>query len=226
MLQELGKHLSPSQIVLLRGEIFTRRRGNLELPSGARASSRELGETLMKVAFLACNSEGVLELQIRPQKAPFGLRPVRALFAEPQCRSGPWPESTLEAWLAHLALQLRPEDRHRVRTLAFVLLRENSTDPWRQIVEEVQGGLVALGVLERQEDPRLRTARQQRARVATLVEDSVLGLPSDHIQGLVESYRRSAPQLWQLLRREVSQGISYRRGTLAVGREDYYHSFR
>jgi len=89
MLQELGKHPSPSQIVLLRGGIFTRRRGNLELPSGARVSSRELGETLMKVAFLACESEGVLELQIRPQKALFGLRPVRALFAEPQRTPGP-----------------------------------------------------------------------------------------------------------------------------------------
>jgi hypothetical protein len=226
MLQELGKHPSPSQMVLLRGEVFTRRRGKLELPSGAKASSRELGETLMMVAFLACASEGVLELQIRPQKALFGLRSVRALFVEPQLTSVPWPQSTLEAWLAHLALQLRPEGQHRVRTLVYVLLRENSTDPWRQIVEEVQGGLVALGILERQEDPRLSTTRRRRARVATLVEDSVLSLPIDHVRGLVESYRRSAPQIWRLLRREVSQGISHRRGAVAVRPEDDYRSFR
>ena len=215
--------LSPSQIVLLREEAFARRWRKLELISGIRVSPRKLGETLVEVALLACASQGILELQVRPRKAFFGLGMGKGLFAEPQSTSVPWPESTLEAWLTHLAVQLRPEDRHRVQTLIYILLREDSSDPWRQIVEEVQGGLVALGILERREERRLKAIKRKRVQIAESVADSVASLPTNHAQELLRTCRLTTPQLWRLLRKEILRGIRYRRKVSEVRREDYHH---
>ena len=211
------EQLSPSQIVLLRGETFVRMWGRMELPSGVKVSSRQLGECLIKVALLACASQGILELEIRPQKVLFGLPTGRVLFAEPQRPSVPWPKSTLEAWLTHLAVQLRPEERHRVQTMVYVLLQENSPDPWRQVVNKVQGGLVAPGILERMGERRSKAIRRQQAQFAMSVADSVANLSTSHVQKLLETCRLTSPQVWRLLRREISRGISYRR---KVSRED------
>jgi hypothetical protein len=217
--------LSPSQIVLLREEAFARRWEMLELISDIRVSPRKLGETLVEVALLACASQGILELQVRPRKAFFGLGMDRALFAEPRTISIPWTESTLEAWVAHLAVQLQPEERHRVQTLVYVLLREDSSDPWLQIVDEVQGGLVALGILERIEERRPNATRRERAQVAVSVADSVASLPANYAQELLRTCRLTTPQLWRLLRKEILRGIRCRRKVSEVRREDYHHGF-
>jgi hypothetical protein len=217
------EQLSPSQIVLLRGETFVRNRGNLELSNGARVSSRELAKTLVKVALLACASQEILDLQIQPRKSLFGLLTTPVLFAEPQRASVPWPESTLEAWLTYLAAQLQPEKRHRIQTLVYVFLRENSSNPWQRIVKEVQGGLVALGVLERAEEPRPRALR--RIKVAAPIESSVTDLPAEHVREFLQTWRRTNPQIWRLLHREVSRGIAYRRKATERVREGYYYGY-
>jgi hypothetical protein len=205
------EQLSPSQITLLRGETFVQQWRRARLPNGIKVSSRQLGQTLVQVALLACASQGTLELQLRPQQTWFGLRTVQFLFAEPQKTSIPWSKSTLEAWLTHLAAQLRPEERHRVQTLVYVLLQQDGPNPWRRIVEEVQGGLVALGILERMEERRSRPIKRQVARVTPSLAKSIADLPTDHAQELLKTCRLAAPQLWRNLRTEVSRGISYRR---------------
>ena len=208
------QQLSPSQIVLLRGKSFVRGWGKLELPSGARVPSRALGETLVEVALLACISQGVLKLHVQPRKTLLGLRTVYALLAEPQGVPVPWPQPTLEAWLTHLAFQLRPEERHRVQSLVYVFLRENGPNPWRQIVTEVQGGLVAMGVLEQVEEQRLRGLRvvkRKQARVVESMANPVAHLSTNHVQELLRSCRLQTPRFWRLLRKEVSRGIGYRR---------------
>jgi hypothetical protein len=217
------EQLSPSQIVLLRGDVFVRNRGKLELPNGVRVSSRELGETLIEVALLACTSQEVLDLQIRPRKSLFGLLTTPVLFAEPQRAPMPWPQSTLEAWLTHLAMQLEPEERHRVQTLVYVFLRENSSDPWQQIVKEVQGGLVALGVLERTEESQPKMLK--RIKAAAPIESSVTDLPAEHVREFLQTWRRTNPQICRLLHREVSHGIGYRRRAAERAREGCYRGF-
>ncbi len=226
MAQAFLQQLSPSQIVLLRGESFVRGWGKLQLPSGARVSSRAMGEALVRVALLACASQGVLKLQVQPRKALFGLYTVQGLFAEPQGVLVPWPKSTLEAWLTHLALQLCPEERHRVQSLVYVFLRQNSPNPWRQIVSKVQGGLVAMGILEQVEERRLRglqVVKRKRARVLESMVNPVANLPTDHLRQLLKSCRFGTPQLWRLLHKEVSRGIGYRRKVSEREREDYWH---
>jgi hypothetical protein len=205
------ERLSPSQIALLKGEAFVRRRGRVQLPSGARVSSRDLSETLVTVAFLACASQGVLDLEMRPLQGLFGLHIGNALFVKPQEMPVPWATSSLEAWLTHLAIQLRGEERNRVRTLVYILLREHSPDPWRRVVAEVQGGLVAMGIVERAEEQRFHVARQHRIPLCPPVVDWVAHLPTEHVRELLDTCRATDPQLWRVLRKEISLGISYRR---------------
>ncbi|MCP4537633.1 MAG: hypothetical protein GY832_10835 [Chloroflexi bacterium] len=221
MSQTLLEQLSPSQIVLLRAETFVQKWKKLELPNGIIVSSSDLGKTLIKIALLACADQGVLELQIQPQQVLFGLQTTQILLAEPQETPIPWPQSTLEAWLAHLAAQLRPEERHRVQTLVYVLLKENHPNPWRQIVEKVQGGLMALGILEQGS----QDASQPRVQVATSVSDSVANLPTDHLQEYLKSYRLASPQTWRLLHKEISRAVGYRKRAAKkreIGLLDYW----
>jgi hypothetical protein len=226
MSQTLVDQLSPSQIVLLRGEIFVRKWRKLELPdNNVIVSSRELSKMLIKVALLACADQGVLELRVQPQRTLFGLQTTQVLFTEPRGTSVPWPKSTLEAWLAHLAVQLRPEERHRVQTLVYVFLKENNSNPWQQIVKEVQGGLVALGILEQMEEQETQGITRQRVQVAASVADSVANLPTSHLEEYLRAYRLASPQIWRLLHKEVSRGIGYRRKAskqVATGFLDYW----
>jgi hypothetical protein len=225
MSQILLEQLSPSQIVLLRGETFVQRWKKLELPNGVIVSSCALGKTLIEIALLACADQGVLELKIQPQKALFGIYTTPVLLAEPQGTSVPWPESTLEAWLAHLAAQLCPEERHRIQTLVYVLLKKNNPNPWRQIVEEVQGGLVALGILERMEDQRSQDGGRPRVQVAAPVADSIASLPTSHLQEYLKNCRLASPQTWRLLHKEMSRAVGYRRRAAKrreIGLLDYW----
>jgi hypothetical protein len=219
MQQALVHQLSPSQIALLKGESFVHRRGKVELPSGARVSSRDLSETLVAVALLACASHEVLDLQIRPQQELFGVQIGSALFAEPRKRSVPWSKSSLEAWLTHLAVQLQAENRNRVRTLVYLLQREHSPDPWRQVVAMAQGGLAAMEIVERVEERRSHTARRHHIQVCPSMADSIAHLPTEHVQEFLNTCRSTAPQLWRVLRGEVSQGIRYRRKVQEASRQ-------
>ena len=204
-------HLSPSQVTLLRGETIVHRRGMVQLPTGARVSSQDLGESLIAVALLACVSQSVLELQIRSQTPLLGLQTGKALFSEPQQTSVPWPNSSLEARLTHLALQLQPDQRNRVQTLVYVLLGDNSADPWRQIVADVQGGLVALEIVERTEERGPLAAKHHQIRVPLAMEDPIAQLPAHHMRDMLMACRSTAPQLYRLMRKEISRGIRHRR---------------
>jgi hypothetical protein len=153
------------------------------------------------------------------------LQTTQVLFAEPRGTAVPWPKSTLEAWLAHLAAQLRPEERHRVQTLVYVFLKENNSNPWQQIVKEVQGGLVALGILERMDEQETQGATRQQVQVAASVADSVVNLPTSHLEEYLRAYSLASPQIWRLLHKEVSRGIDYRRKAskqLTTGVLDYW----
>lgn len=219
MQRPLVQQLSPSQITLLKGESFVRRRGRVQLPGGARVSSRDLSETLVTVATLACASHEVLDLQIRPRQELFGVQIGSALFAEPLKRSVPWPESSLEAWLTHLAIQLQAEKRNRLRTMVYLLLGEHSPDPWRQVVAIAQGGLAAMEIVERAEERRSHTARWHRIQVYPSMADPVAHLPTEPVQELLNTCRSTSPQLWRALRREVAQGIRYRRKVQEASRQ-------
>jgi hypothetical protein len=213
------EQLSPSQVTLLKGERFVRKRGRVELPSGVRVSSRDLSERLITVAFLACASQKVFDLQVGPQQELLGVQIGSALFVEPRGRPVPWPESSLEAWLAHLALQLHAEGRNRVRLLVYLLLREHSPDPWRRVMAMAQGGLTALNIVQRAEEWRSHTSRRHHVQIYPALADSIAHLPTAHIQELLDTCRSVEPQVWRTLRREVSQGIRYRRKVREVTRQ-------
>jgi hypothetical protein len=219
MQQASLEQLSPSQITLLKGERFVRSRGRVELPSGARVSSRDLSERLIIVALLACASQEVLDLQIRPQQELWGVQISSSLFAEPRKRSFPWPESSLEAWLAHLAVQLQAERRNRVRLLVYLLLKEHSHDPWRRVVAITQGGLTAMEIVQREEEWRSHTARRHRVQVYPALVDPVAHLPTAGVEELLNNCRSATPRVWRALRQEVSQGIRYRREVREVTRQ-------
>lgn len=204
------EQLSPSQIVLLRGEDFVRRRGNLVLPGGASVSMREMAETILTVAFLACAAhQDALELQIQAQKMLFGLWTVQRLFALPRAVQVPWPATTLEARLAQLTAQL-PENRRRVQSIVHAFLGEDGPYPWRQIVAIAQGGLVAQGVLAHIDGDHWSMFEPRKklhlARPVGLLDE----LDSAAPQELLAHYAQATPEIWRRLRQEIARGVSAR----------------
>ncbi len=216
----LTKQLSPSQIVLLRGENFVRRRGDLVLPSGDSVSMREMAETILTVAFLAGAAQDALELQIQAQKTLFGLWTVQRLFALPRAVQVPWPATTLEARLAQLTAQLLPENRRRVQSIVHAFLGEDSPYPWRQIVAIAQGGLVAQGVLAHVDGDHWSMFEPRKklhlARPLGSLDDLDCAAP----QELIDHYSQATPEIWQRLRQEIAWGISARNKRLHPLREN------
>jgi hypothetical protein len=202
--------LSPSQILLLRGEMFIQTAGSLELVSGARVSGRALAETALAAAFLGCAAHRILQLQVRAQRQLLVLRPSRRILAVPGPAGMPWPEATVEAQLVRLAAKRERKDPHTVRRLVYNLLEKDSHDPWRKVIAMIQEGLVEWWILERVEGVRGTTGREaQPVRLAPDILEPVLDIDIHPTLRLLQE-GRSSPQLWGLLYSEIARGLADR----------------
>ena len=203
--------LSPSQILLLRGDRFVHQRGKLVLPTGASVSMQAMAEKLMTVAFLACAAQNIMELQIQTQETLFGLWTVQKLLVIPHTTDVPWPKTSLEARLTQLAAHLLPENRCRVQSLVHVFLGEDSPYPWRQIVAIAQGGLVAQGVLAHIDEAHWSMfEHRKKLHLARPTCGSLDDLDCTVPEALLVHYAQATPQIWHRLRQEIAWGIGAR----------------
>jgi hypothetical protein len=94
--------LSPSELVLFNGEKFAKKvmLGNIKLMHiDASVSNAQLGKAIITAAVLAAESAGNIKLEVRQEKALFGLRKVKNLYANPTPHQSEWPQFSLEAQL-------------------------------------------------------------------------------------------------------------------------------
>ena len=153
---------TPSELVLLHGDQFAKKvmMGNIKLlHTDASVSFSQLGQAILASAVLADENAGNLRLEVRQEKATFGLRKVKKLYANPTPHKVDWPEFSLEHELPRIAERVKNEnDSYQVSNLIYAWLRQDSSSPWQSTIEMVKSGLAERDLLVK----NLKTDRQFR----------------------------------------------------------------
>jgi len=152
--------LTPSELVLLNGEHFAKKvmLGNIKLlHTDASVSISQLAQAILAAAVLADEFSENLRLEVRQEKAMFGLRKVRKLYANPTPHPVEWPQYSLESQLPQIAERFKnDDDSHQVSNLIYAWLRQDSSSPWQSTIEMVKSGLADRSLLEKTEQTELR----------------------------------------------------------------------
>jgi hypothetical protein len=209
-----GQPLSPSELVLLNGEKFAKKvmMGNTQLMHReASVSSAQLGQAILACTILALEFSGNLQLEVRQEKALFGLRKVANLYGNPTPKTVEWPEPSLESQLLQVADHLKEkDDSNQVTNIIYAWLREDSGAPWQTTIELVKSCMAQRGMLKTVEEKRLKVFTQTRYELPESTKSLANQLPVQPIQQLLsncESYRKD---IWDLLVKQIKKAIKDR----------------
>jgi len=209
-----GHPISPSELVLLRGDQFAKKvmMGNIKLlHSEASVSVSQLGQAILAVAVLAAEAAGNLQLEVRQGKAMFGLRKVKNLYANPTPTPVEWPEYSLEAQLPPIAERFKnDQDSHEVSNLIYAWLRQDSSSPWQSTIEMVKSGLAERGLLDTSEETKLKVFTVTNY---SLPQDTALlaaEQPIEPVKQLLANCENDRREIWDLLVKQIKSAIKAR----------------
>lgn len=205
--------LSPSELVLLNGEKFAKKvmLGNVKLMHiDASVSNAQLGGAIISAAVLADEASGNIKLEIRDDKAMFGLRKVKNLYANPTPHQIDWPQYSLEAQLPEIASRFKGEDNHQISSLIYAWLREDSGSPWTAAIDMVKSGLAERGLLEKIEEKKLKILSVTKYSLPESTAELASQYSTDSIQQMLDNCQRYRKNIWQLLEKQIKRAIKDR----------------
>lgn len=209
-----GSPLSPSELVLLNGDNFANKvmMGNFKLlHTDASVSYSQLGQAMLATAVLAAEAAGNLKFEIRQEKAMFGLRKVKNLYAAPTQAPVEWPEFSLEAQLPHIAeLYKKDDERHEVSNLIHSWLRQDSSSPWQSSIEMVQSGLAERGLLDATEETRLKVFTKTNYSLPASTASLAAEQSIEPVKQLLEDCENNRKEIWDLLVKQIKSAIKAR----------------
>jgi len=195
--------LTASELVLLKGDHFAKHvvMGNVDLLHvDAKVSAAQLGETMLAVAFLACERVGTVRLEVRPKRAFLGLRTVDTLYAEPGDGGYAWPKPSIEATLQPLALEWAEDKaQNEVANIVYTLLREDSVNPWQALIDRVKADMAARGLLQTSEQRTLKVFTSIKYHLPEATAGLAARQSEGSLQALLDECQRTRPQVWKLL---------------------------
>lgn len=206
--------LTPSELVLLNGEHFAKKvmMGNIKLlHTDASVSFSQLGQAILAAAVLADESTGNLQLEVRQEKATFGLRKVKRLFANPTPHQVEWPQYSLEHQLPEIAERFKnDEDSYQVSNLIYAWLRQDSSSPWQSTIEMVESGLAERGLLEKTEEKKLKILTVVNYSLPESTASLAKQYPFEPIKQLLKNCESYRQDIWDLLVKEIKRAIKDR----------------
>jgi len=206
--------LSPSELVLLNGEHFAQKvmMGNIQLMhSEDSVSFSQLGESILAAAVLVVRSTGNLDLEIRLEKAMFGIRKVKSLYAKSTTITNSWPDYSLESQLVQIATRLDKEgEPFKVSDLIYIWLRQDSSSPWQSTIQMVQSGLAERELLEKSESTKLKVFTTVNYSLPDSTAELAKQFPIEPLKNLLTSCEENQKETWELLRKEIKKAIKQR----------------
>jgi len=206
--------LSPSELVLLNGDKFAQKvmLGNTQLlHNEANVSVAQLGQAILAAAVLAVEATGNLQLEIRQEKALFGLRKVNNLYGNPTPHPVEWPDHCLESELLQIADRLKKKDgSNQVTNMIYGWLREDSSSPWQATIEMVKAGMAQRGLLEANEEKKLKVFTVTRYSLPDSTKSFAAQLPIQPIQQLLSNCENYRKDTWDLLVKQIKKAIKDR----------------
>ena len=206
--------LTASEQVFLQGEKFAEKGGFLNkyklMHIDEQVSLSDLVANVVAAAFLASEKAGAIHLEIRQKKALLGLTKVTTIYAEPVGRSD-FPAGSLEAKIFELASELkRTKGENEVWKLVYAWLRQDVTAPWSKAGELIQAGLGERKLLDVIREKKLKIFTATHYELPEEIRALAASLPAEPVQQLLTDCRVSRPEVWELLVKQIKQGIDKR----------------
>lgn len=206
--------LSPSELVFLNGDLFAQkaRLGNTQLLHMDKSvSTSQFGLAVLTAAILANEKLGALSLKTYQKKALLGLRKVTSLSVRPGSTPVEWPEGSLESELLSQVQRRRASDEAmEVTDLIYVWLRQDTSDPWKSVLEFVQSAMADRNLLKRHEEKKLKVFTVTHYTLP----DSTASLAGKEtvapVKQILSACERERPEIWDLLTKQIKKAISAR----------------
>jgi hypothetical protein len=205
---------SPSELVLLNGDQFAKKvmLGNIQLlHTDASVSVSQLGQAILAAAVLAVEAVENLEFEVRQDKAMFGLRKVKKLYASPTQTPVEWPEHSLEAQLPLIAEQFKQDqESQEISNLIYTWLRQDSSSPWQSTIEMVEAGLAERGLLDASKETRLKVFTVTNYSLPESTASLAAEQPVEPIKQLLADCENNRREDWELLVKQIKSAIKAR----------------
>jgi hypothetical protein len=203
--------LAPSELVLLNGERFAKKRvwwGGVELlHTKTKVSSKEIGLAILEAAFLANEEAGAIRLEVGQKKTFFGLFQVTTLFAVPSENAPKWPAHSLESYVHQHTSQGRAD----VSTIIYRWLGHDSFSPWNSAVNLIKKGMAQRGMLEEiKEKKRLKFFTATHYMLLRRTERLARYESVEPVQQALAVCQQARPEVWNLLVTQIKGAIASR----------------
>ncbi len=206
---------TPSEYILLNADRYVPaakdKNGHNLLCSEGIVDGNILATTLLVAAILTCEAEKALEIQFGQSKRLFHADTVSHILLKPGGQVPNWNGYTLENSVLFIAGQLfSMQDVNTARNVTYELIREDSQEPWKKIIEIVEWGLASSNWLIPVEG-EAAAAFSTPFICPAKVRDLAVAQPEAPVKSLLDDCKRDRPEFWKALFAEVNLGIRDRR---------------
>ncbi len=207
--------LTASEQIYLQGEQFAEKGGFLNkyklMHTDQEVSLSDLVVNILTAAFLASEKAGAIRLEVRQKKALLGLTKVTSIYAEPLTQSG-FPAFSLEAQLCQLAGQFKQmKGENEVWKIVYAWMRQDVVAPWQGAAERIQAGMGERQLLDVIHEKKLKIFTTTRYELPEATRAMAASLPAEPVQQLLSDCRTSRPEVWNLLVKQIKQGVDRRK---------------
>lgn len=205
--------LSPSELVLLRGEAFLAPvKQGYPLPlANIKVDRAALVRMVVTAAVLSGEQAGAcrLELQTPPSKGIFKSPP--RVYIIPTGAVPVWPANCLEYALPGLLSAATPAAEHPTANEVITgWLKTQWPEPEEELLHLIQEGLCARGLMQRQAETKrsfFSTAQVIHYIPTAVLREMVHWQPVESLQALINRCRTQRPALWETLGADIHAGL-------------------
>ncbi|HWQ84482.1 MAG TPA: hypothetical protein VN363_07950, partial [Anaerolineales bacterium] len=136
---------------------------------------------------------------------------VTTIYAEPLTQPG-FPPFSLEAQLCQLASQLKQtKGENEVWRIVYAWMRQDVVAPWQGAAERIQAGIGKRQLLDVFHEKKLKIFTTTRYELPEATRVLAASLPAEPVQQLLTDCRTNRPEVWNLLVKQIKQGIDQRK---------------
>lgn len=207
-------YLTPSELVFLNGERFAQkvRLGNTKLLHNDQDVGRvQLVVAILRAALFTQEQYRTLRLEVRKKKVLLGLTSTDTLYADPVGPAAAWPEGTVEAEFPPLAHSLyQSKGQNEVSNIIYAWLGHDVSSPYELVLEKIKWGLVKRGLLEVQEERKLKIFISRKFICPTPTVRLAAAQPLQPVLDLFNFYSQSRPDVWKESEDSIRKGVGAR----------------
>lgn len=209
--------LIPSELVYFNAEKFASSKGVFNktglMHTDVQVNRVELAQHLLAAAFLANEQAGLMRLELRQKKVLFGLGSKTALFADPTGQPPRWEGPCLETDLLAAAGRAANSE---VESIVSAWLARDYSDPYDEIFSRVKMNLSGRGLLDMQEERKLKIFVSRSFSLPTEVRAFIAAQPLQPLTALLQNCQNFRAQVWQELLKQIKKAIDSRQEKMDV----------